>query len=201
MVTEELSDIEALERAANQRPGSNPNLYENRRMDFSDVPDATADFPLFEEGRHPFKVIAVEEKIGKPKTDAMGYEKAGTPYVEIQLECTDGPSLGWKLFDRLMLEGKGISRLKMFVKAVGLLDENGAFVGCWGDFLGKSVWGMVETERREYQGKATERSKIAFAGYEPIEAWGFPKEDEFDEEPPVVEEKSKKSSGTPPWKQ
>ena len=198
IATEELDEISLLERAANMKPGSSPNLYQQRRLDLNEVPDATESF-LFPEGQHPFKVVGVDEKVGKAKTDEMGYEKPGTPYVEIQLECTDGVAKGYKLFDRLMLTGKGMSRLKLFLKATGLLNADGSFTGCWGDFLGKEVWCDVETERRDYNGKPTERSKVAFVGYHPKDAFAF--EAEQPETLTQATPPSRNGGGTPPWKQ
>lgn len=191
-----MDDIDLLERAANMKPGSSPNLYQQRRLDLNEVPDATESF-LFPEGQHPFKVVGVDEKVGKPKTDEMGYEKPGTPYVEIQLECTDGVAKGYKLFDRLMLAGKGMSRLKLFLKATNQLNADGSFTGCWGDFLGKEVWCDVETEFPKEGTNHKPKSKVAFVGYHPKDAFAF----EEQETPFVAEEAPVKSGGTPPWKQ
>ncbi len=190
-----------MERQAAVRPGANQNIYNQVSLNLSEVSDP-GQFFLWPEGRHPFRVVTVEEAVGKPKDDGFGGTKPGTPYILIGLECTEGPCEGMGIEDRLMREGKGLSRLKMFIKAVGLLNEDtGTFTGCWADFLNKRVWATIETEENQYQGKTNQRSKVAFAGYEAAEAWGVPKEDEFDETLPVVEAPTKKGGDTPPWKQ
>jgi hypothetical protein len=188
---DEIADLERMNRRSPSGDGGgdlNGPLY----VDGSEGAPIGARFPVGEDGkaRYAFIVSNLELKQSKGGFDEKTQRtKESIPYLELTLTCIGGeyPEMAGEIIqDRLMAKGKGVTRFKIFAKAVGMWDDdNDRFSGRPIDFMDAQVWGTVKIEKSTYQGQERERSIIDFAGYEPIDKYPLPDDGYFD--PPTPE--------------
>jgi hypothetical protein len=181
----ENDEIADLERMARQRPSGDSGGDLNSFLQV-DGKEGAAFGPAFPAGLYALEVTDLALKQSKGIDAKTGLSKEVIPYLEITFTCITGvdPTMaGQVIQDRLMAKGKGVTRFKIFAKAVGLWDdEQDQFSGRPSDFMGARVWGNVVTEKSVFKGIERERSIIDFAGYEPIDKYPLPDDDYFDDE-------------------
>jgi hypothetical protein len=135
---------------------------------------------FFPPGTYAFEILNVILKQSKGGLDERtGVDKPSIPYIEVALSCIAGEfpdMVGESITDRLMCKGKGVTRFKVFAKALGMWDDEGdRFAGRPLDFIGGRVWATVKTEKsKDKAGNERERSIIDFAGYMPIDKYPLP---------------------------
>jgi hypothetical protein len=181
---DENDEIADLERMARQRPTGDSGGDLNSFMQV-DGKEGAAFGPAFPVGLYALEVTDLALKQSKGIDAKTGLSKEVIPYLEITFTCITGvdPTMaGQVIQDRLMAKGKGVTRFKIFAKAVGLWDdEQDQFSGRPSDFMGVQVWANVVTEKSVFKGIERERSIIDFAGYEPIDKYPLPDDDYFDD--------------------
>jgi hypothetical protein len=173
----ELTDVDLLMRSASGST-ANSDIYSgwgNRRFD--DVEEATASW-VWPEGKHPFVVVGVEIKRGKPKEDENGITRQGQEYLLVTSRAIGGPNKDMELQTRPMLEGKGRPNFITLMAAVDLWDrESKTPLGIPADLIGKCYWAEVKTEKQEYpkgSGTFNPRSIIKYASFEHIDKYELP---------------------------
>jgi hypothetical protein len=187
----ENDEIADLERMARQRPTGDSGGDLNSFLQV-DGKEGAAFGASFVPGKYALEVIDLALKMSKGGWDEKKQiTKESIPYLEITFSCIAGedPSMvGETIQDRLMAKGKGVTRFKIFAKAVDMWDdENDQFSGCPADFMGVKVWSTIKTEKTKDQNdNERERSIIDFAGYEPIDKYPLPDDDYFDDEDEVA---------------
>lgn len=203
----EMQEIEDLERMARRAPagGDGAGMDLNGPL-FVDGKEGVNVGVQFAPGKYALEVVNLELKMSKGGFDERTQTtKESIPYLELTFVCIAGEDptmVGAEITDRLMAKGKGVTRFKIFAKAVGMWDDDSdQFNGRPIDFMGCQVWATIKDEKSVYQGQERIRSIVDFAGYEPIDKYPLPADDlegAFDDEdhavaspavaPPVEEE-------------
>jgi hypothetical protein len=188
---DENDEIADLERMARQGPagGGGGDLNSPLYVDGSEGMVFGPDFPP---GIYALEVTDIELKQSKGGFDEKtGKTKESIPYLLFTFTCLAGEDpnmVGATIEDRLMAKGKGVTRFKIFAKAVGMWnDEADRFEGRPSDFMGARVWAKIKTEKSVYNGNDRERSVIDFAGYEPIDKYPLPDDGLYEDEDEGVE--------------
>jgi hypothetical protein len=186
---DENDEIADLERMARQRPTGDSGGDLNSSLVVQGKEGASFG-AAFQPGLYALEVTNLALKQSKGIDAKTGLSKEVIPYLEITFTCITGvdPTMaGQTIEDRLMAKGKGVTRFKIFAKAVGLWDdEQDQFSGRPSDFMGVQVWANVVTENSVYKGIPRDRSIIEFAGYEPIDKYPLPDNDYFEDEDEVA---------------
>jgi hypothetical protein len=182
-IDEEVAELERLQRRPPSGGGGGSAIGLN---DYFSV-DGKEGVPagvLFTPGKYALQVIDLNMKLSKGGIDDKTQQaKEQIPYLELTFKviaCDDPEFIDQTITDRLMAKGKGVTRFKVFAKAVGLWDdEKDQFTGRPLDFMEAFVWATVKTEKSNYKGNDQERSIIDFAGYEPISKYPLPDDSYF----------------------
>lgn len=116
-----------------------------------------ADYPLIPEGEYMCTVDGIEETTAK---------SSGNDMWKITLGIFEGKYEGSKIFDHLVWTPKAMPRIVNFFRALGRdtkKDETVTYIP--GMALDRKVRVAVHVEKGEYNGEATEQTKVDFSGY------------------------------------
>ena len=135
-------------------------------------------------GEYIVKFAEVKVQLGKEKRDPKTQQTIpGTPFLNCVLEITTGEFEGKKIFEMIMLEGKGATRLARLASVLGFYDRDNK---CLSGFpVNPPTYGMirdrvlnsvckvktaiVKSEWPINSGQFREQCKVEFAGFFPIE--------------------------------
>jgi len=186
MAKQEIDDeVAELERLQRKSPSGNGGGSIGLNDDFTvDGSEGGGGYVLFTPGKYALQVVDLIMKESKGGIDEKTQQaKAKIPYLELTfkvISCDDPQFIGETITDRLMAKGKGVTRFKVFAKAVGLWDDDkDQFSGKPIDFMEAFVWADVKTETSTYKNQERDRSIIDFAGYEPISKYPLPDDSYF----------------------
>ena len=171
----ENDEIADLERMARRAPSGDSGGDLNSPM-FVDGKEGVAVGAFFPPGKYALRVIDLLLKQSKGGFDEKTQmNKESIPYLELTFICLGGETpqmVGEQITDRLMCKGKGVTRFKVFAKAVGLWNDDTDTCSARPiDFLETEVWATIKTEKSTYNNQERERSIIDFAGFEPIDKY------------------------------
>ena len=146
-----LDDLEALEAQAAQRSavGMDASLLEEVEIDVSDA--QPQDFSPVPPAKYPVEISKLEAKISG----------AGNRYLELEFTICVGEFQNRKVWDRVMLSGKGKARFVVLIAAIDMYDAtNKKFRGRFADLLGKKLWAnlKIEGERVVAQNDGTSKT-------------------------------------------
>lgn len=125
------------------------------KINWDDVPDSTGILP---DGTYPVMVADVEES----------ESRFGDPMWKLTLKVVGGEHEGALIFDRVTFNQKGLSRVKLVCKALGM-DTTGEKSLTPNMLVGRAA--MVDVYAQEYEKADGTRSKsnnVPFGGYRPM---------------------------------
>lgn len=173
-MSETYNEVEELERSAGFAPGRySAELEAPLDIDGSEVELSG----LLAEGKYPCRIISIEVKQGKANIDTGSN---GTKYGEFKWQVLAGPAKDAKITDRVMLEGSGKKRMVFLAAALGFYNaETKKVFGRLVDFMHKCAWLDIEIEDNVYKGKTRKQNRVGFEGFEPIDAYLMPDEEDM----------------------